>query len=84
MCNDCLAARESSGHWRMFDPLCIFCGARLIQQIGKLPIPPEAVIARRRAVLADWMNYGHSEQEIRDLVKGRLALESVSKTAKAK
>lgn len=58
----------------MFCPSCIFCGARLIQVLGWLPIAASACTARRRVVLADWMAYGHSEAEIRRLVKGPPAI----------
>lgn len=82
-CQDCSASRESSGAHRLFDPLCLFCGARLIQAIGKLPISPESVIARRRAVLADWMAMGHAEQDLRDLAKAKApALEPIAKAAR--
>lgn len=50
-------------------PSCIYCGARLIHRIGKLPISREQATARRREVLADWMEHGHEEGRIRALVK---------------
>ena len=52
----------------MFDPRCIFCGARLIQKLGKLRVMPAEITQRRRAVLADWIAAGHREAEIRELV----------------
>lgn len=58
----------------MFSPACIFCGARLIQRIGKLHIAQSECVARRRAVLKDWVDWGHSEAQIRELVKGPVAL----------
>lgn len=57
--------------WRYFDPSCLWCGARLIQQIGRLELTKEVMTLRRRAVLADWMALGHSEQELRALAKGK-------------
>lgn len=83
-CSDCLAARETSGHWRMFDPLCIFCGARLIQRIGRVDATDAEIKQRRKVVLADWMKYGHAEQEIRELVKGPMAVEPITKLVKGK
>lgn len=77
-CTDCQAARETTGLWRMYNPACLWCGARLIQMIGRLPIAQREATARRKAVLADWVKQGHSEQEIRDLVKGPMAVEPVS------
>ena len=64
----------------MFTPKCIYCGARLIQMLGRLQIPASECSARRRAVLSDWVKYGHSETEIRDLVKGSMALGPVRST----
>lgn len=74
-CTDCKAATITQGCWRQFNsPACVFCTARLIQQIGKLRTPTSAEIAARRlAVLADAVAWGHSEAEIRKLAKGPLA-----------
>lgn len=66
----------------MYDPLCLFCGARLIQQIGLLPISKSEATERRRAVLADWVKQGHAEEDLRALVKGPLAREPVTKAKK--
>ncbi len=68
-CRDCSAAAETKGHWRLFNtPQCLYCTARLIQQIGKLASPStDAITARRRAAIADAVAFGLSEQEIRDL-----------------
>lgn len=50
--------------------LCAWCGARLIQKIQRLrPLAPEEKRARCRAVLADWMRYGSTEVQLRDLAK---------------
>ena len=62
----------------MFCPSCIYCGARLIQVIGTFAIAASVCTARRRVVLADWMAHGHSEQEIRRLAKGPLAIGPVA------
>lgn len=72
MCNNCKTAQEFRNH-SMFDPACIFCGARLIQRIGKLPIAQSEAVLRRRAVLKDWVDWGHSEAKIRQLAKGPTA-----------
>ncbi len=72
-CDDCNATREAPAH-RLFNPACLHCGARLIQQLGKLPRPRDEITARRRKVLADWVAYGHAEADLRELAKGALAL----------
>lgn len=68
-CQCCAAARETKGAHRFFSPNCLWCGARLIKALGGLPIAVSECVARRRAVLADWMAYGHAEQELRALAK---------------
>ena len=56
--------------WDQHDPLCLYCGARLIQRIGRYRIPVSESVERRRTVLADWMAYGHDEAQLRQLAKG--------------
>ena len=87
-CWDCRAATEAP-NWRMFDSLkCVFCAARLIQTLGRLNMrqgeTPEQhrdrISARRKVVLADSVAAGLSEALIRDLVKGKMAVEPVKGT----
>lgn len=65
-CPDCSAAEQTKGHWRQYNsPGCLYCTARLHQQIGELYSPTSAAIAaRRRVVLVDAVAWGHDEQEI--------------------
>lgn len=63
-CEDC--TREAN----LFNPVCVNCGARMIRAIQALRIPPENKAARCRAVLKDWMAFGHDEAELRRLAKG--------------
>ena len=79
-CTDCKAAKETSGLWPQHNPACLHCGARLIQRLGKVRTPTsEQITARRKVVLADWIAHGHSEQELRALVKGPLAVAEVKR-----
>lgn len=75
-CPDCKAAKETNGLWNQFNsPQCLYCTARLIQRIVKLRTPTsDGIAARRRAVLADAIAWGHDEGEIRKLAKGPLCL----------
>ena len=73
-CTDCTATREAPA-WPMHNPTCLYCGATLIQRIGKYSIPISAATERRRAVLDDWVAHGHDEAQIRRLAKGPLAIE---------
>ena len=68
VCECCANARVGPGY-AMFDPTCIFCGARLIWKIQRKPITRDEKLSRCRTVLQDWLQYGHDEQEIRRLAK---------------
>ena len=67
------------GHWRTFDPLCMWCGVRLIQKLGKLRVTNAEISQRRKAALAVWVAQGHREAEIRELVPGPMALAPITK-----
>lgn len=54
---------------------CIFDGARMIQRIQSLRIQPALKAQRCRETLAVWVEWGHSEAEVRRLAKGPIALE---------
>ena len=82
MCECCAAARETAGMWRYFELSCAYCGSRLIQKLGRLSVTQAEITQRRRAVLADWTAYGHSEQEIRELVRGPMAVQPIAKDKK--
>lgn len=54
----------------MFNPACLWCGARAIQYTQRvLLIGRDAKVQRCREVLARWLELGHSEAEIRRLAK---------------
>ena len=85
-CWDCSAATETNGQWVRFDSLkCVFCAARLIQALARLNMRQgethqthrKRISARRKAVLDDSVAAGLSEALIRDLVKGKMAVEPV-------
>ena len=82
MCECCLAARVMTGHWRYYELHCAWCGARLIQRIGTLNVMPSEIKQRRQAVLKDWTAFGHSETELRALVRGPMAVEPITKGSK--
>ncbi|HYF37575.1 MAG TPA: hypothetical protein VD994_19895 [Prosthecobacter sp.] len=66
----------------MFDPRCIFCGGRLLQAIPRYSGTTAEATQRRRAVLADWIAAGHQESMLRELAKGKMALEPIVKESK--
>ena len=81
-CPDCRAARETNGLWRQYNtPQCMYCTARWIQMLPKIirTWTTERITAERRAALAAAVAYGHSEEAIRALAKGPMALEVVGK-----
>lgn len=54
----------------MFNPACLWCGARHIQYIQRvLVIGREAKVRECRGVLERWTALGHSETELRNLAK---------------
>jgi hypothetical protein len=68
----------------LFDTACLHCGARLIQRLGFMRLHPDQVRSRRRAVLVAWVEYGHSEAEIRALAASEsMALGPVPSLASA-
>lgn len=66
---DCCEKARLGPMYAVHCPSCLHCGARLIWAIQRLPIAREAKIGRCRAVLQDWLQYDHSEAEIRRLAK---------------
>lgn len=82
-CDCCTTARENP-LFNRYSPACLWCGARLIQVLGKLARPREEIAQRRRAVLADWIQYGHLESDLRQLAKGPVPLEPESSDAPKK
>ena len=73
MCDCCDIARESPQH-RMFDPSCLYCGARIIQQLGTLQIGATECRQRRLAQLKVWTDSGFLDADLRRLAKGPDAL----------
>ena len=67
-CECCTAAKESPDH-RMYDPACLWCGARLLRNLRRHPITTDQLKARRQTVLSDWMRYGHAEADLRAWAK---------------
>ena len=74
MCDCCNKAREWPEH-PMFNPACIFCGARIIQRAPAYATGATECSTRRTANLRIWVDdFGHDELEIRRMVKGPLAI----------
>lgn len=65
-CDDCLEA-ERHGRSRLYSPACLHCGGRYLRAIQRLWIPEADKRAWLRKALADWMQHGHGEQELREL-----------------
>ena len=79
-CPCCQAARETDGLATLYNSQqCKYCAARLIKRISNLQIAKSEAAARMRAVLMDAVTYGHSEAEIRAMVKSGPWLEAVEK-----
>lgn len=67
-CEQCQRAKGGP-KWPLHNPACLHCGARLILNLGALRISADALASRRKAVLDDWTNHGHSREELRALAK---------------
>jgi hypothetical protein len=79
----CCTIAQTFPAYRWFNPACLYCGARLIQHMGLLPIAASECKLRRQTVLRDWLSYGHHEAELRALLNGPPALAPGSDNAAA-
>lgn len=68
-CDDCNNAKESP-LWSLYSLGCIYCGARLIQNLQRLGLPADERKARVGKVAADWVAWGHSGPELKRLASG--------------
>jgi hypothetical protein len=82
-CNCCSIARDFPTY-KSFNPACIFCGARILMSIGMRRIGVTECRMRRTAMLKVWVDWGHSEMEIRQLFKNAVGLESLVESAPLK
>lgn len=69
-CRVCTEASDAPQHHRFFAEGCIHCAARRIQFIQRrLNLAPDAIRNRCRTALAQAMELGLPEQEIRAMAK---------------
>lgn len=62
-CDSCAVARGFPDY-RLFDPACLWCGARYWRLLPDVA-PRAADLTRRRdAVVATWSKYGHDPREL--------------------
>ncbi len=64
-CNSCERDLNS------FSPACLLCGRRYIRDLKRMELPTEEKVARLRKVLADWMSFGHAEDELREPISNK-------------
>lgn len=70
MCHCCNDARPDPASYRLFADGCLHCAARRIQFIHRrLNLAPDAIRTRCRTALAQAMELGLPEQEIRAMAK---------------
>ena len=70
MCHCCNAARPDPASYRFFAEGCLHCAARRIQYLQRtLRLAPSVTRNRCRAALAQAMELGLPEQEIRAMAK---------------
>lgn len=72
-CAECDAARETDGWYSLFNPLCVWCGARLVQRLQgmKQRIGDRAMLARQKDVRKVWAGYGVDPVQLSDLAGGQ-------------
>lgn len=80
-CSECQSITVAP-KWNRYDSNCIYCGARLLRQLGTLNIPKEMIQKRRTKVLTDWVKQGHSEDQIRNLLRSGPWIKPKEKNAK--
>jgi DNA-directed RNA polymerase subunit RPC12/RpoP len=78
MCADCSAARETLAKWPYFDPLCVYCGSRIVQRLRKVNCTQAEIKQRQQAALEVWSKF-HPMAELLELVSGPLSFEPVKK-----
>ena len=66
---DCCEKARNAPLYAVHCPRCLHCGARLIRNILRLPIARSEAKERAKAMLKVWTDAGHSEAEIRRLLK---------------
>ncbi len=72
MCECCTTARACDGYYRVFDPACLWCGARYFQLLRSWPAIKVASRAEtkeerqawRSTVLATWKAQGHDMAKV--------------------
>lgn len=70
MCHCCNGARPDPASFRLFAEGCLHCAARRIQFLQRsLNLAPDAIRTRCRTALAQAMELGLPEQEIRAMAK---------------
>jgi len=74
MCPECQIARENHSY-TLFNPKCIYCGARILQKLREVNRPAAEIKKRQTAMLEDWAKFGHNTDDIKRLAKGPLCLE---------
>lgn len=69
-CEDCALASNGRVHpleWNRFNPACMDCGARMVCCIRRMrSVPEKQRSARMKAVVDDWVKWGHDEQALRE------------------
>ena len=70
-CEECDIASNGVVHpleWRRFDPSCVVCGGRCIAFLRCMRgVEKDRKARRMTQALDDWLAYGHSEQQLREL-----------------
>jgi hypothetical protein len=85
-CTDCLAARGTDALWNQYNPVCLYCGARLLQFLKGLyktrPDLRAGLRERKKTVIADWTALDHTKEQLEELAAGPPAFEPLPERRK--
>lgn len=78
-CDNCAVARGGFPEYRLYNPACLYCGARHVRLLENFATG-EALKVRRRAAVAYWKTFGHDTKTLVDMAKaGPLPIEPENK-----
>lgn len=67
-CEDCTNATGNT-HYLVFNPACLYCGARYLRAIRRRPMTRQAVETYQTHILDSWARYGHNPETIRQMAR---------------
>jgi hypothetical protein len=66
-CEECARARANPDHHRVYDPACLWCGARYVKQLRQYYPGKTDLAEKRKAAMDVWERNGHDRVQLREL-----------------